>query len=61
MPGVILSREEESLQADVERSSTAAAVVEGDQAKIYLVAISQNVHPQRWVIFRSGGELMDAG
>lgn len=51
----------ESPQADMERSSTVTAVAEGDKGKVYLVAISQNVQPLRWVIFRSVGELMDAG
>lgn len=61
MRGVIHAGDVESPQADMERSSTVTAVAEGDKGKVYLVAISQNVQPLRWVIFRSVGELMDAG
>lgn len=61
MRGVIHARDVESPQADMERSSTVTAVVEGDKGKVYLVAISQNVQPLRWVIFRSVRELADAG
>lgn len=61
MRGVIHARDVESSRADMERPSTVTAVVEGNKGKVYLLAISQNVQPLRWVIFRSAGELMDAG
>lgn len=61
MRGVIHAPEVESPQADTKRSSTITVVGEGDNGTLYLVAVSQNVQPLRGVIFRSGGELMDAG
>lgn len=45
----------------MERSPAVTAAVEADTGKVYLGAISQDVQPLRWVIFRSVWELMDAG